>query len=526
MVKFVYTHTKAKETMEMKTTTKMKRKAILLGAVAVIGGGLLFANNSHKPHNSVLDEPSAPITKTAYTAAPNGTATQPIDFEKAAGTAVPSVVHIKTTTKFKETAGRGGQGQDQDGQDPFGGGDLFRRFFGDGDGRGMQQMPDQKASGSGVIISEDGYIVTNNHVVNGATAISVTLNNRRNYTAKVIGTDPNTDLALIKIDAKGLPVMPVGNSDDVKLGQWVLAIGYPLNLDVTVTQGIVSAKSRNIGINTRAAAPVESFIQTDAAVNPGSSGGALVNTNGELIAINSAIASPTGSFAGYAYAVPSNLMKKVISDIMKYGSVQRGYLGISMAPEGLDDDKKKELGINYDVDGVFVMDTDPRGAAGLAGLKKGDVITKINDETVSSDARLAELIARQKPGDKIKITYWRDGSEHNTDATLQNKLGSFASTNPAAVESLGADLSDLSKDKASQLGIDGGVVVNNIHNGVIDSQTNMHPGFIITKVGDIRVHNVAELKDALGKQGSNFQIEGVYPDSKEVYYYGINDFKK
>jgi len=517
--------------MEMKKTTTMKAKAMLLGAVAVIGGGLLFANSGHKPHNSVLDEPAAPITKTAYTTTSNGAAAQPIDFEKAAGTAVPSVVHIKTTTKFKETAGRGGQGQGQgQGQDPFGdmfgGNDLFKRFFGDGDGRGMQQMPDQKASGSGVIISEDGYIVTNNHVVNGATAISVTLNNRRNYTAKVIGTDPNTDLALIKIDAKGLPVMPVGNSDDVRLGQWVLAIGYPLNLDVTVTQGIVSAKSRNIGINTRAAAPVESFIQTDAAVNPGSSGGALVNTNGELIAINSAIASPTGSFAGYAYAVPSNLMKKVISDIMKYGSVQRGYLGISMAPEGMDDEKKKELGINNDVDGVFVMDTDPKGAAGLAGLKKGDVITKINDEAVSSDARLAELIARQKPGDKIKISYWRDGSEHSTDATLQNKLGSFASANPAAVESLGADFSDLAKDKASQLGLEGGVVVNNIHNGVIDSQTNMHPGFIITKVGDIRVHSVSELKDALSKQGSNFQIEGVYPDSREVYYYGINDFKK
>jgi len=518
--------------MEIKKT-KLKTKAILLGAVAVIGGGLLFANNNHKPHNSVLDEPSTGVVKTASLtsgltagAGANATAAQPIDFEKAAGTAVPSVVHIKTTTKFKETAGRQGQGQNPFG-DMFGGNDLFKRFFGDGDGdgRGMQQ-PDQKASGSGVIISEDGYIVTNNHVVNGATAISVTLNNRRNYTAKVIGTDPNTDLALIKIDAKGLPVMPVGNSDDVRLGQWVLAIGYPLNLDVTVTQGIVSAKSRNIGINTRAAAPVESFIQTDAAVNPGSSGGALVNTNGELIAINSAIASPTGSFAGYAYAVPSNLMKKVISDIMKYGSVQRGYLGISMAPEGLDEDKKKELGINNDVDGVFVMDTDPKGAAGLAGLKKGDVITKINDEAVNSDARLAELIARQKPGDKIRITYLRDGSEHNTDATLQNKLGSFASANPAAVESLGADLSDLSKDKASQLGLDGGVVVNNIHNGVIDSQTNMRPGFIITKVGDTKVHTIAELKDALSKQGSNFQIQGVYPGSDEVYYYGINDFKK
>jgi Do/DeqQ family serine protease len=407
----------------------------------------------------------------------------------------------------------------------FGGDDMFRRFFGDGNGRAMPE-PDQKASGSGVIISSDGYIVTNNHVVNGATAITVTLNNRRNYTAKVIGTDPNTDLALIKIDGKDLPVMTIGNSDDVKLGQWVLAIGYPLNLDVTVTQGIVSAKSRNIGINNQAAAPVESFIQTDAAVNPGSSGGALVNTNGDLIAINSAIASPTGSFAGYAYAVPSNLMRKVIGDIMKYGSVQRGYLGISMAPEGLDDAKKKEMGINSDADGVFVMEVDPKGAAGEAGLKKGDVITKINDEGVNSDARLAELIARQKPGDKITITYVRDGVEKSTDAVLQNKMGSFAGTRPAAIESLGADFSTLSKEDASKLGIDGGVVVNNIRDGVLGNQTNMRPGFIITKVGDTPVKTVDDLRDALGKQGSNFQLEGVYPDSKEVYYYGINDFRK
>jgi S1-C subfamily serine protease len=320
--------------------------------------------------------------------------------------------------------------------------------------------------------------------------------------------------------------MPIGNSDDVKLGQWVLAIGYPLNLDVTVTQGIVSAKSRNIGINTQASAPVESFIQTDAAVNPGSSGGALVNTNGELIAINSAIASPTGSFAGYAYSIPSNLMKKVIGDIMKYGSVQRGYLGISMAPEGLDDAKKKELGINNDIDGVYVIDVDPHGAAGEAGLKKGDVIVKVNDQAVNSDARLAELIARQKPGDKVKITYVRGGEQHETDATLKNKLGSFASLNKAAVESLGADFSDVSKEDAAKLGISGGVVVNNIHDGVISNQTNMRPGFIITRVGDIPVHNVAELKEALNKQGSNFQIQGIYPGSDEVYYYGINDFKK
>jgi serine protease Do len=507
---------------------KMKNKAIILGAFAVVGSCLLFANgkaasdNGSRPFNSVLDTSKAPIFKTAY--APPVTAG--VDFEKAASAAVPSVVHIKTMTKFKQTAGNQRERQEQD---PFGdmfGGDMFKRFFGDGNGRQMQ-APDQRASGSGVIISSDGYIVTNNHVVNGATQITVTLNNRRNFEAKVIGTDPNTDLALIKIDAKDLPVMTIGNSDDVKLGQWVLAIGYPLNLDVTVTQGIVSAKSRNIGINTQAAAPVESFIQTDAAVNPGSSGGALVNTNGELIAINSAIASPTGSFAGYAYAVPSNLMKKVIGDIMKFGSVQRGYLGISMAPEGLEDAKKKELGINTNVDGIYIMEVDPTGAAGEAGIKKGDVIVKVNDLKVDEDAELAELIARQKPGDKVKIDYVRDGAQHSVEVVLHSKLGTFASTRSAAIESMGADFSDLSSDDATKMGVDGGVVVNNIHDGgVLSDQTNMRPGFVITRIGDQRVKSVADLKDALGKQNSNFQIEGVYPGSKEVYYYGINDFKK
>jgi Do/DeqQ family serine protease len=507
---------------------KMKSKVAILGACAVIAGGVLFANGKvrsaiggDQAYNSILDTTHAPAFRTAYN---TPAAVQPVDFEKAASAAVPSVVHIKVNIKANHIAGREGPDHDPFGGQ-FGGDDFFRRFFGDGNGHAMPQ-PDQKASGSGVIISSDGYIVTNNHVVNGATSVTVTLNNRTNYTAKVIGTDPNTDLALIKIDGKNLPVMTVGNSDDVKLGQWVMAIGYPLNLDVTVTQGIVSAKSRNIGINTGASAPVEAFIQTDAAVNPGSSGGALVNTNGELIAINSAIASPTGSFAGYAYAIPSNLMKKVIGDIMKYGSVQRGYLGISMAPEGLDDSKKKELGINSDVAGVFVMEVSPNSAADQAGLKKGDVITEVNGQPVTSDARLAEIVATQKPGDHVKLDYVRNGEQKTADAVLQAKLGAFASQKSAAVESLGADFSNLSKDDATKLGVDGGVVVNNIRNGVLSNQTNMRPGFIITKIGDIKVTTVDQLKDALSKQGSNFQIEGVYPDSNEVYYYGINDFRK
>lgn len=494
--------------------------AFAAGIITTAAAYGLWTHNT-KTANSILDNTHTSVVNTGYT---SGGTVAPVDFEKAAESAVPSVVHIRTTTKFKQVAGRRGTEQD-----PFGGmfgdNDFFKRFFGDG-AQGFQQ-PEQRASGSGVVISSDGYIVTNNHVVDGATDISVTLNDRKSYKAKVIGTDPNTDLALIKIDAKGLKVMPIGNSDDVHLGQWVLAVGYPLNLDVTVTQGIVSAKSRNIGINREGTAPVEAFIQTDAAVNPGSSGGALINTSGELIGINAAIASPTGAYAGYAYSIPSNLMKKVIGDIMKFGSVQRGYLGISMAPDEMNDAIKKQLGIqNDDVDGVWVMETSPKGAAAEAGIKKGDAITKVNGEAVHTDAQLAEKIARMKPGDKVSLTVMRNKEEKTFDVVLQNKLGTFASQTSAAIQSLGAEFSTISKEDAAKMKIDGGVQVVKINDGVIANQTNMRPGFVITKVGGDTVKSVDDLKQAIGHQDANFQIQGVYPGSDEVYYYGINDFKK
>ncbi len=493
-------------------TKKIKLAAVVLAIAGVTAGSVLLANND-KLTNSILGESkSAPLVQTIFEGSKPA---QPVDFQTAADAAVPSVVHIKTIIKSREVSG----GDEQQQWNPFG------DMFGGRGGQGFQQ-PEQRASGSGVIVSSDGFIVTNNHVVDGASQVSVTLNNKKNYTAKVIGTDPNTDLALIKIEGKNLPVMTIGNSDAASLGQWVLAIGYPLNLDVTVTQGIISAKSRSIGINKQGSAPVEAFIQTDAAVNPGSSGGALVNTSGELVGINSAIASPTGSYAGYAYAIPSNLVKKVIGDIMKYGKVQRGYLGISMAPEGLDDAKKKEFGINDDVNGVWVMATDPQGAAASGGIQKGDAITKINDAAVSTGSQLGEQIARHKPGDKISITYVRNGQQMTTNVTLQAKMGAIASTGSASVESLGAEFSDLSKEDAAKADVSGGVVVNNIKDGVLGSQTNMRPGFIITKIGNIPVKTVEELQQALNKQGRNFQIEGMYPGSDEVYYYGINDFKK
>lgn len=503
---------------------KLKFIAIATVIVAIVGGFAfagayaLFNSKANKGYTSVFETKNKPVLRAGYLE----TVMSPADFEKAATDAVPSVVHIKTITKFTESKGK--TQQKNPFGDMFGNDEFFKHFFGDNDGQ-MQQ--DQRASGSGVIISNDGYIVTNNHVVDGATDIMVTLSDRKNYKAKVIGADANTDLAVIKIDAKNLTVMPIGNSDDVHLGQWVLAIGYPLNLDVTVTQGIVSAKSRSIGINNKSAAPVEAFIQTDAAVNPGSSGGALVNTNGELVGINSAIASPTGSYAGYAYAIPSNLMKKIIGDMMKYGSVQRGYLGISMAPDDLDNAKKKELGINDEISGVWVMETDPMGAAAEAGIKKGDAIIKINGIAVKTNAEVSEQVAQLKPGDKISITFIRGKEEKTVEAVLKNKLGTFASQKAAAVQALGAEFATLSKADALKLGIAGGVQVTNIgDDGIIGNETNMKPGFIITKIADISVKTVDELKDAISKQEGNFQIQGIYTDSKEIYYYGINDFRK
>jgi len=503
----------------------MNTKKIVLGAaLAVALSACGYYAHSMKENNEFLKSSGNSIlaTPTSYTGTTSSTA--PVDFGKAAEQAVPSVVHIKTITKARQIAQRGGDDQNPFGD--FGGDDFFRKFFGD-NGRSFS-TPEQRASGSGVIVSNDGYIVTNNHVVDGATDITVTLNDdHKTYKAKVIGTDPNTDLALIKVDAKNLPVMSIGNSDDVHLGQWVLAIGYPLNLDVTVTQGIVSAKSRSIGINTKATAPVEAFIQTDAAVNPGSSGGALVNTNGELIGINAAIASPTGSYAGYAYSIPSNLMKKVIGDLMKYGMVQRGYLGISMAPENLDDAKKKELGINDDVNGVYVAEVDPQGAAAAAGIQKGDAITKVNDVAVSTGAQLSEQIARQKPGDVVKITLLRGSSTKTINVTLKGKMGTFPSQQKAAILSLGAELSTVSKENAAKMNIAGGVQVTGIKDeGIISAQTNMKEGFVITKINGRQITSVEEFKAALNNVRGNIQLEGKYPGDDETYYYGINGFGK
>jgi serine protease Do len=392
----------------------------------------------------------------------------------------------------------------------------------------MQPAQPEESSGSGVIISDDGYIVTNNHVVENGDKIQVILYDKRSYDAKVIGTDQATDLALVKIDEKDLPFIRFGNSDSVEVGDWVLAVGNPFNLESTVTAGIVSAKGRNIGIihtnddKGNVSSAIESYIQTDAAVNPGNSGGALVNTYGELVGINSAIATPTGSFAGYSFAVPVNIVKKVIDDLAKYGMVQRGYLGITITSVDADLAKKKNLN---QLKGVYVDSIYKGSAAAEAGLKTGDVITAINGTEVNSSSELQAQVSEYHPGDKITIAYLRGDKDYTSSATLKNKEGDVSyESKPAAtdINQLGAEFSDLSSKDKHDLGIDGGVKVTKIDDGKL-SQTEIREGFIITHVNNQPVKDVDDLKRLLASnsKGNGVLIEGRYPGDPTVYYYGI-----
>ncbi len=314
--------------------------------------------------------------------------------------------------------------------------------------------------------------------------------------------------------------MVFGNSDDVKLGQWVLAVGYPLNLDVTVTAGIVSAKSRSIGINKSDRA-IESFIQTDAAVNPGNSGGALINTEGQLIGINSAIASPTGSYAGYSYAIPVNIVKKAVNDLIKFGAVQRGYIGINYIPDGASDEQKKAMGIK-DGPGIYVTGVATDGAAKAAGIQKGDFITKINNVGISSSSELQEQVASYKPGDKISVTYVRDGKEHSTDLTLKNKAGNYEVVkSETAVDQLGGTLVTIDKATAKKNDITGGVQVQKLGNGLLKN-TRIQEGFIITSVDGQDVNSIEDLNSILSNSNGTVKLEGVYPGYDGTYGYPLS----
>lgn len=435
------------------------------------------------------------------------------DFTAAATSATPAVVHIKTKIKGSTVSSKN---RNPFG-DMFGDDDPFFQFFG---GPRSYSIPDQQASGSGVIMSADGYIITNNHVIDGASDINVTLSNRKSYKGTVIGTDPNTDLAVIKIDGSNLPYMMLGNSDDVKLGQWVMAVGYPLNLDVTVTAGIVSAKARSIGINKSDRA-IESFIQTDAAVNPGNSGGALINTEGELIGINSAIASPTGSYAGYSYAIPVNIVKKAVNDLINFGAVQRAYMGINYTPDIASDEQKKQMGVK-DGPGIYVTGIATDGAAKAAGIQKGDFVTKLNNVEVNTGSELQEQIARYKPGDKISVTYIRDGKENTTSLTLKNKSGNYEVVKTETVfDDLGGTLVTIDKQTAKKNDVTGGVQVQKLGNGPLKN-TRIQEGFIITSIDGQDVNSVDDLKNILNNSKGTVRLEGIYPGYDGTYTYPLS----
>ena len=493
---------------------KLKQVLLIIGisAVSAIGSVWVYGKISGGKSGGFTQtsENKAPVNYAGFfdNAAGGG---EPVDFTKASNAAVPAVVHIKTKIPAKKISNQ--LPRSRNGME-----DWFDQFF--NNPFGQQIQPEQRASGSGVIISDDGYIITNNHVISDggqgvAEEITVTLSNKKVYKARMIGKDPSSDLAVLKIDGKGFPFLLYGNSDNVKLGQWVLAVGYPLTLETTVTAGIVSAKGRNIGINQRQSqTPIESFIQTDAAVNQGNSGGALISTDGQLIGINSAIYAPNGTYAGYSFAIPVNLVKKIVNDLIKFGDVKRPYLGVQAHEE------KFDAG-----DGAHVGSVAKDGAAAEIGLQRGDIITKVNDAPINSWTELQATVSSYNSGEKINITYKRNGVEKTASAILKNKTGTYDQLAVVSTvgEKLGADLETLAKEKAQKYEIEGVVTVKKIKSGGAFSQTRMQDGFIITSVNGMDIASIEQLGQAIRSlKGENIQLEGIYPGYEGIYRYPLN----
>lgn len=448
------------------------------------------------------------------------------DFINAAESTVNGVVSVKSYVTPRQQRYRGGY-------DPFFDDPMFQYFFGVPSQPRRQQPrqeeePEQRQAGlgSGVIISDDGYIVTNNHVIDGAERLEVTLNDNRNFTATIVGADPVTDLALIKIDAPDLHVIPMGDSEKLHVGEWVLAVGNPFGFTSTVTSGIVSAKARNISTTTQSPSSggIEAYIQTDAAVNRGNSGGALVNLSGELVGINTAIYSQTGTYAGCSFAIPTSIVQKVVDDLKRFGTVQRAFLGISfveLSPEFIA--KEGIKGVNR---GIYVAEVQDRTAAKEAGLIKGDVITNINGIEVVSTGSLQEVLARCSPGDKVRITYVRDGKTENVDVVLRNRDGKTSVTTPeTAMGILGATFEKASEDLLNKLEISRGVQVTITNKGGRFHEAGISDGFIITSINNMKVSKPEEIEkifDAIralpaGEEKVMF-ISGYYPSGKAKYY--------
>ena len=455
-------------------------------------------------------------TPTAAFAGVNAVPSQPVDLTYAAEKALPSVVHIRFLQNSKV--------QTVDVQsDPFG--DFFDPFgfFGNPGNGGTQkrkvQTPKREGSGSGVIISTDGYIVTNNHVVDGADELTVTLNDNKEYSARIIGTDKTTDLALIKISATNLPAMPIGDSDKLKVGEWVLAVGNPFNFNSTVTAGIVSAKARSLGANG-----IESFIQTDAAINSGNSGGALVNTRGELVGINAMLYSQTGSYSGYGFAIPTTIMNKVVADLKKYGVVQRGVLGVSATDVNKYFDSQKEQGKEVDLgtmEGVYVAKVDEDGSAAEAGIKEGDVIIAVDGKKVVKMSEFQEYLTNKRPGDKVAVTYLRKKQKKTATITLKNEQGNTNIVKDADLDVLGGTFRPVTEQEKKDLNISYGLVVTKVTGGALKDAA-VYKGFVIQQANDTPMKTLNDLqkavKDASTSKDPVLILKGFSPTGKKAYF--------
>ena len=489
----------------MKTTTKFAIGSVAVialsaGVAGVTAYAMMEKNQANASFYEAFDTAS-PLRTAAFDAS----SMQPVDLTKAAESTLNSVVHIMSIQRSKI----------QTIQQP----DIFDFFFGDGRGRQQQvQTPEQRGFGSGVIISKDGYIVTNNHVIDGADEINVKLHDGREMKGRVIGTDPTSDLALVKIEGDDFPAIVVGNSDNLKVGEWVLAVGNPFNLGSTVTAGVVSAKSRGLGANQ-----VESFIQTDAAINQGNSGGALVNAKGELVGINAMLYSPTGAYSGYGFAIPVSIMTKVVTDLKQYGTVQRALLGIGgrdMGNEVYPDEirmEQKELGAT---EGVQVVEVTEGGSAdGI--LQKNDVILKLNDSKVKTMADLQGMLAKYRPGDKVKVTVLRDKKEKTFTITLKNSQGTTKVVKQADMEILGAAFRAVPKELKEQLNLGYGVEVTGVSDGRM-KDSGIRKGFIILKANGKQLRSVQDLENVMKAASQSADqvlfMTGVYPSGKRANY--------
>lgn len=447
---------------------------------------------------------------------------QPVDLTYAAEKALPAVVHIKYVQNSKVQTVEVEEDPFSDFFGPFG-------FFGNPDrGNGgtqkrRVQTPKKEATGSGVIISPDGYIVTNNHVVNGADELTVTLNDNREFSARIIGTDPNTDLALIKVNGKNLPTLPIGDSDNLKVGEWVLAVGNPYNLSSTVTAGIVSAKARSMGGEGTNGPQISSFIQTDAAINPGNSGGALVNVKGELVGINAMLYSQTGSYSGYGFAIPTTIMNKVVDDLKQYGTVQRAVLGIkggdvlNYINAQKEDNKTVDLGTN---EGVYVAEVVEGSSAAAAGIVKGDVIVEADGKKITKMAELQELLSKKRPGEQVTLTYFHNKAKKSKTVTLKNAQGNTKVIKTADLDVLGASFRPITDQQKKEYDLGFGLEVTKVGKGAI-KDGGIGQGFIMQYANDTPLKSISDLQELVKSVSTSKDpvliIKGVWPTGKRDY---------